>query len=299
MSGHTHYLYIFGGSFCRRKVEQFNNVLQAKCRSTAEELLVRGGNEFCTFVMRQEVKYAASRPALYQTPRVKKSNEHLVSAKTFISSEKLNRLFNFSVHVEEEINDDKGPSVKRMKVELSAEPYKNEVLATTLYEVLDVEGLVIDMGSIDETPPVYSPFNRSSTDLYMYHKSYCKQGIITSAACLASDSSDGQEKEGEEEEEVIMTCSGVLEMKNRGKVTKQLYAYMMHIGSQMTVKALKEGEIVDLMIVYGLAVNYENKSGRLYKLTVNFVTPSTVIEDFGSFSLVDAVNIVIERIVSQ
>ena len=32
--------------------------------------------EGMTFVMKQEVKYAASRPALYQTPRVEKSNEH-------------------------------------------------------------------------------------------------------------------------------------------------------------------------------------------------------------------------------
>ena len=47
---------------------------------------------------------------------------------------------------------------------------------------------------------------------------------------------------------------------------------MMHIGSQMTVKALKEGEIVDLMIVYDLAINYENKYGWLYKLSVNFTS---------------------------
>ena len=61
-------------------------------------------------------------------------------------------------------------------------------------------------------------------------------------------SNEGSEEEEErEEEELTMTCNGVFEMKNRGKATKQLYAYMLHIGSQMTVKALKEVEIVDCM----------------------------------------------------
>ena len=104
----------------------------------------------------------------------------------------------------------------------------------------------------------------------MYHEDYCKQGIVTSVACLSNEGSE----EEEEREEVTMTCSSVFEMKNSGKATKQLYAYMLHIGSQMTVKALKEGEIVDLVVVYGLAVCYEDKSGWLYKLTVNFGVPS-------------------------
>ena len=67
-------------------------------------------------------------------------------------------------------------------------------------------------------------------------------------------------------------------MKNDGKVTRQVYAYMIHIGRQMTVKALKEGNVVDLMIVYGLAANYGNKSGWLYKLTVNFGTSPKYID---------------------
>jgi len=129
----------------------------------------------------------------------------------------------------------------------------------------------------------------------MYHEDYCKQGIVTSVACLSNEGSE----EEEEREEVTMTCSSVFEMKNSGKATKQLYAYMLHIGSQMTVKALKEGEIVDLVVVYGLAVCYEDKSGWLYKLTVNFGVPSTVIESFGRFSLVDAVNIILERVTNH
>ena len=291
MSKHTHYFYTFGESFCRRVAEEFSNIRQAKCRSTQEDQLLGGGSDFCNFVTKQEVRYAASKPAQYQTPRVIESDEQLVVGKTFISSENLNRLFTFTVEME--MGDEEGRSAKKMKVELCAEPSKNELFATTLRELVANKELVINTGNIDETPPVYSPFHRSTSDLHMYHQEYCTQGIIRSVAIACEGSN-------EVEEELTMTCSGVLEMKNDGKVTRQLFAYMIHIGSQMTVKALKEGNVVDLMIVYGLAANYESKSGWLYKLTVNFSTsPTTVIENFGKFSLVDAVNIIIEKITSK
>jgi len=67
-----------------------------------------------------------------------------------------------------------------------------------------------------------------------------------------------------------MTCSVAFEMKPSERATKQLYAYMIHIGSQITVKALKKGKVVDLMAVYGFTVNYEKRSSSLYKLSVDF-----------------------------
>lgn len=142
---------------------------------------------------------------------------------------------------------------------------------------------------------MYSPFHRSRADLYMDHKEYCKQGIITGATCIASESHDDDDME----ETLIMTCSGVWEMKNHGKATKQLYANMLHIGYQITVKALKEGEVVDIVVVYVLAVNYDKRIGWLHKLTVDFMLPKMIIEDFGKFSLVDAINIVVEKVTRQ
>jgi len=53
---------------------------------------------------------------------------------------------------------------------------------------------------------------------------------------------------------------------------------MIRVGSQMTVKVLKEGKVVDLMVVYGLAVNYEKRSGSLHKLSVDIRVPSAVID---------------------
>ena len=57
---------------------------------------------------------------------------------------------------------------------------------------------------------------------------------------------------------------------------------VLHIGSQITVKALKVGEIVDLIIVYSLAINYEKRCGWLHKLTIDFKIVNTVIETFGN-----------------
>ena len=268
-----------------------------------------GGGQDCTFVVKQEVQYAASKPNLYQIPNVKKADEQLVvPAKPFVSQEKLNTLFNFTVHMDMEDNNDEGPSAKRIKIELSGETSKNQVFCTTLRKMVNLEELIIDSGFVDETPPVYSPFRRSTADLYMYHKKYYKQGVAN-VACIASETQDdvyGNEEEdvnddedGNDEGMLRITCSGVWEMKTNGTATKQLYAYMMHIGYQLTVKALKEGEIIDVMVVYGLSVNYEKKVGWLFKLTINFTVPQRTIEDFGKFSLVDAVNIIIEKVTDK
>lgn len=67
----------------------------------------------------------------------------------------------------------------------------------------------------------------------------------------------------------------------------------------MVVKALKDGEVVDVMQVYGMAVNYEKQIGWMYKLTENFTVHETFIEEFGKFPLVDAVNIIIEKVTRQ
>ena len=296
---HIHYFYNFGESFSKRTTEQFDRVQLAKCRSTKDMLLVGGGQDHCTFVVKQEVQYATSKPNLYQTPNVKKADEQLVvPAKPFVSQVKLNTLFNFTVHMDMEDNNDEGPSegpsAKRIKIELSGETSKNQIFCTTLRKMVNLEELIIDSGFVDETPPVYSPFRRSTADLYMYHEKYYKQGVAN-VACIASDTQDdvyGNEEEdvnddedGNDEGMLRITCSGVWEMKTNGKATKQLYAYMMHIGYQLTVKALKEGEIIDVMVVYGLSVNYEKKVGWLFKLTVNFAVPERTIEDLENFLL--------------
>lgn len=74
---------------------------------------------------------------------------------------------------------------------------------------------------------ILSPFHRSKTDLYLYHGEYFKHGI-TSVACIASNSNDDDDEDEDEDEVMMMTC-GVWEMKNNGKVAKQLYMLTCYI----------------------------------------------------------------------
>ena len=71
--------------------------------------------------------------------------EQLVVAKEFISTENLNVLFNFTVHMDIEDTGNEGTSsAKRMKIELCGELSKNELFCTTLREMVKVKELIID-----------------------------------------------------------------------------------------------------------------------------------------------------------
>ena len=48
---------MFGEAFCRRKTTYFDDMDIAKCHSTGEKILVGGGKNFCTFVLKHEVAY--------------------------------------------------------------------------------------------------------------------------------------------------------------------------------------------------------------------------------------------------
>ena len=74
----------------------------------------------------------------------------MVPAKPYVGREKLNILFNFTVHMDME---DEGSSVQRMKIELSGEISKNQVFCTTLRKMVKLKELIIDTGFVDETPP--------------------------------------------------------------------------------------------------------------------------------------------------
>ena len=110
---------------------------------------------------------------------------------------------------------------------------------------------------------------------------------------------DEEEQEDDDKTEVMITTSSAWEMKNSEKAVKKLFANMLHFGYQLTVKTLKEGEIIDMIIVYGLAVSYQKKVGSIYKLMVNFNETQTRIEDFGIYAIRDAVNIIIEKVTKQ
>lgn len=47
---------------------------------------------------------------------------------------------------------------------------------------------------------------------------------------------------------------------------------------------------------WGLIINYEKKTGAIHQLTINFDIPEIFIEDFGQFTLPDAINIIVEKL---
>ena len=85
-----------------------------------------------------------------------------------------------------------------MKVQLRGETAKNEVTCATLQELLSEHDIIVDMGQLDETPSAHSPFHRSQTDLFMYHKEFFKQKIVTGVVATSSSHGDNSQDEGDE-----------------------------------------------------------------------------------------------------
>ena len=67
---------------------------------------------------------------------------------------------------------------------------KNEVTCSALQDMLAKKDIKVNIGSLEESPSHYSPFHRSKTDLSMFHKTFFKQNVITSAVTTSSE--DGQ-----------------------------------------------------------------------------------------------------------
>ena len=51
---------------------------------------------------------------------------------------------------------------------------------------------------------------------------------------------------------------------------KQSYDNMLHFASQLILSALKEGEMVDAIHVYGLAIDYNQFQAKIFKLSIDF-----------------------------
>ena len=124
---------------------------------------------------RPSMKYAASKPSTYPIPTVKevKIDEAIHNSPKIIKEEDIEAILDFNLRIEGGVFNE--PHPKRMKVQLRGETAKNEVTCATLQELLSEHDIVVDMGQLDETPSAHSPFHRSQTDLFMYHKEFFKQ----------------------------------------------------------------------------------------------------------------------------
>ena len=242
-----HYYYTFGAATARRVAEASDSV---SCQSTKECDHIAGGKSFCVFATKPSLTYAASKPSTYPIPPVTPVSNNRLTNNEVIDKEELKVMLDFEVGINT-TSDSEEPHAKRRKVILQHEVSKNEVTFTMLKDMLLSKQILVDTGSLDETPSLYSPFCRSQTDLFMYHQQYYKQKVIKSVVVSTED----DEHEDEHEDVLSCTTAGVFEMKNsKKKGVNQLIANMVHFGVQLTIRALKEGEIVDYYVVYGLGI---------------------------------------------
>lgn len=285
MTSHLHHYYTFGSVVSKRASE---SVTSKSCQSSTDMELIAGGQDHCVFIAKSDVKYAASNPSSYQSPCSNKANLNLASEK-FIGPEELECLLDFAVNVPSGSNSG-SPSVKKLKLNVQNEMAKNDLTCDALKQLLSGKGIVVDKGILEETPPSYSPFYKSRTDMFMYHAKNFKSTTVSSATCMSEELENYDEVDGEK---VTSILAGVCEMKNDKKVFKQLFANMIHFASQITVKALKEGELVDRSIVYGLSIKYKEGSCNYFRMTVDYLRAKTTVEDF---ALIDVLNDVVARL---
>ena len=68
----------------------------------------------------------------------------------------------------------------------------HELACNGLKKLLQSQGLVVSTGLLDDSPSTYSPFYRSTTDLFMYNKDYYKLGTVTSATHITDKDEEPQ-----------------------------------------------------------------------------------------------------------
>ena len=64
-------------------------------------------------------------------------------------------------------------------------------------------------------------------------------------------------------------------------------------------KALKEGEVINHCITYGLGIDYKEKKAILMKLVMDLDTPKTIVENYGVFPLAVVFNEVVNKLITK
>ena len=79
MTSHLYYYHTFGSMVSRRTSE---TITSNSSQSTADMELITGSQEFCVFIAKAKVKYAASNASSYQAPGVNKADINLTTEKS-------------------------------------------------------------------------------------------------------------------------------------------------------------------------------------------------------------------------
>lgn len=135
----------------------------------------------------------------------------------------------------------------------------------------------------------YSVYSSSKNNVCIIHKAHYKDAHCAVAG-IFSAVLDDQETSTNEVDECVASA-GVIEFKRQSYNTKQTFKEMLKSAGDLVAKVLMEGEIVDHIIMYGLAANYKESSAKLTMLQLDFVNQQVVaIESEEAVKLHQALN---------
>lgn len=89
------------------------------------------------------------------------------------------------------------------------------------------------------------------------------------------DQDDEQEDKTNQVDEFVAS-GGVIELKTKACNTERTFKEMLKSAGDLAAKVLIEGEIIDHIIMYGLAANFKKASAKLTILQLDFVNQQVV-----------------------
>jgi len=106
------------------------------------------------------------------------------------------------------------------------------------------------------------------------HRLYCKDTNCTVAGVISALVDENQDDENTVDD--CVTSGGVIEFKPKTFDTVQIFNEMLKSAGDLAVKVLMEGEIIDHIIMYGLAANFKECSAKLTILQLDFLNQKVV-----------------------
>ena len=134
----------------------------------------------------------------------------------------------------------------------------------------------------------YSAIGRSLNDICLRSKNnYCKEikeircGYISTGFNPTSEFEEEMEVANLEFRDDYCLAAGVIECKKEKYAIHQTIAEMIRYAGDLLADALLKGHSVNIISVYGLALNYDTKSAKLVHLGINFhkETSQTFVSD--------------------
>ena len=114
----------------------------------------------------------------------------------------------------------------------------------------------------------------TSCNVCIVHKLYYKNAHCAVAGIISAMVDKNQDDEQENKTNQVdkfVASEGVIEFKTKAFNTEQTFKEMLKSAGDLAAKVLIKGEIIDHIIMYGLAANFKEASAKLTILQLDFV----------------------------